>query len=162
MRRALGSLLLTALLAAGAAGCGDTTDTAADHGSADGTPTSAAPASGPPETVAVLSQSNAGGRVDTTATVLDGPAAVAAFADRFRDGPLAGRIKKAVARADVPSGRLLVASVVALGCDAPRTVEVQKGPDGLKLTAQPVRSPRQECFVPVTTVAVVSVDDSLV
>ena len=172
MRRALGSLLLPALLtgvvALGAAGCGNATDTAAGTagdtaGGSHRTPSSSSTAgSGPAETVAMISQTNAGGRVNPAPTVLDGPAALASFAGQFHSGAIGARLRQTVSQAHVHAGRALVAAVVAVGCDTPRDVEVDRTADGLEVTAQSSRSSKAECFAPVTTVAVVDVDASLV
>ena len=171
MRRALGSLLLPTFLAglllAGAAGCGSTTDstsgTAAGHPSASGAPSSGSSVgAGPAETVAMLSQSNAGGRVDPSPTALDSRAAVASFADQFHAGDLEARLREAVDRHDPGPGRVLAAAVVSVGCDVPRGVEVDRTAGALQVTAQAAKSSTKECFVPVTTVAVVDVDASLV
>jgi len=171
MRRALGPLLLptvsaTLLVAVLTAGCGDQTgsDTASGRPSTSGTPSSggSAPAAGPARTVAVLSQSNAGGEVDPTPTALDSRAAIASFAGQFDAGDLAARLQQAVDRNDPGPGRVLAAAVVAIGCDVPRAVEVDRTDGGLEVTPQATKGPTRECFVPVTTVAVVDVDASLV
>ena len=166
MRRALGTLLLPALLVlllTGAAGCGNATDSASDNSSGSGTPSSgSASGSGPARTVALISQSNAGGRVNPTATALDGRAAIASFAAQFHAGDLEARLQQAVDRNDPAPGRVLAAAVVAIGCDVPRGVEVEHAGAGVQVTARAAKSSPKECFVPVTTVAVVDVDASLV
>ena len=161
-RPALLPLLLSVLLAAGlAAGCGQdaASDRSAPTASTSGGSTSPSPSTGPVDgtVVAMISQTAAGGRVDPHATVLDSSAAVARFAGRFRGGLLQGRIQQALAKADLGADRVPVAAVVALGCDVPKHVDVQRTADGLQVTAQPVASPLPECLAPVTTVAVVAV-----
>jgi hypothetical protein len=145
------------------AGCGSDTG---HHDGPDGPAASGTPSSGssaaPPETVAMLSQSNAGGRVDPAPTPLDSRAAIASFARQFHAGDLESRLQQAVDRHDPGPGRVLVAAVVSIGCDVPRGAEVSRTADGLEVTAQAVKSTTSECFVPVTTVAVVDVDASLV
>lgn len=148
MRRILGTtllapvLLLPALLLA-AGGCG------ADE---DGTAIDDQPT---PE-VTLVSGTAAGGAVAHRVTVLDDELAIRAYAGRFR-GPLAGKVESAAAGLDVPADALLVAAVVAVGCDVPPDVEVVgEGADAIFVPAQ-VPSPRQECFAPVTTVALATV-----
>jgi hypothetical protein len=58
----------------------------------------------------------------------------------------------------VPSGQTLLGAVVAIGCDVPPGVTVQHADGGLAITALKVEKPREECFAPVTTVALVAVD----
>jgi hypothetical protein len=155
MRRTLGPLLLTLLLASGPlTACGaDQAETATDATA----PSSAVDAT----TVALVSRSAAGGRVSTEPAVLDDEAAVAAFTKQLR-GPARQRVARAIAKADVPDGRTLLGAVVAVGCDVPPGVTVHAQGDGLEITADPVSTPRQECLVAVTTVALVTVDSDAV
>jgi hypothetical protein len=170
MRRALGPLLLPFLLVvllAGAAGCGDATDatsgSASDSPSSAGTSSSgASPGAGPAETVAMISQSNAGGRVGPALTALDSRSAIASFAAQFHAGDLGGRLQEVVDQHDPGPGRVLAAAVVSIGCDIPSGVEVERTADGLQVTPRAAKGSTKECFVPVTTVAVVDVDASLV
>ena len=148
MRRILGTtllapaLLLPALLLA-VVGCG------ADEG---GTAIVDPPA---PE-VTLVSGTAAGGAVTDRVTVLDGQAAIRAYAGGFR-GPLAGKVESAATGLEVPPDALLVAAIVAVGCDVPPAVGVVgEGADASFVPAQ-VPSPRQECFAPVTTVALAAV-----
>lgn len=161
MRRSLGPLLLPVILAAGlVTGCG--AQTASDSGASSGrTPASAS--TGPVDftRIAMISQTAAGGRVDPSATVLDSRAAVASFADRFRGGLLQGRLQQAIDGAHLGAGQVPVAAVVAVGCDAPSGVEVQRTEEGLRVVGQQVKSSTPECLAPVTTVAVVAVPSGL-
>ncbi|WP_179664693.1 hypothetical protein [Nocardioides panaciterrulae] len=158
---------MTVLLTAGlVAGCG--ADTASDPGASAGSTStgsaSPSPSTGPVDStvLALISQTAVGGRVDPHPTVLDSRAAVEQFAGRFRGGLLQGRLQQVLAKADLGDGRVPVAAVVAVGCDVPKAVDVQRTPDGLQVTAQPVRSPLPECLAPVTTVAVVAVPSGAV
>ena len=166
MRRAIGTLgLVAALSAATLTGCGS--DTGGSNGAGSTASTATAPASptaGPVDftQVALVSSVNAGGRVSPRATALDDAAAVAAFSEQFRSDAMAVRLRQEVAAADVPTGRTLVGAVVAIGCDVPPGVSVQRLGDGLAITPQEVTDPLPECLAPVTTVALVSVDAALV
>ena len=160
MRRALGQSLALALAASCAVavtGCGSDAGTATDPASPS-TASSSPTAGGPDfDEVALVSQTAAGGRVSPRPVPLDGAAAVSAFTDQFRSPGLGRQVAKAVRRADVPPGRALLGAVVAVGCDVPPGVRVEDSGAGPEITALPVGSPKQECFAPVTTVAVVSV-----
>jgi hypothetical protein len=175
MRRTLGALLLTAALATAAlAGCaddgGDTRAEDAASGAASASPSdlpSAAP-SGAPSTrgavdfteVALLSETAAGGEVEHRATVLDDASAVNGFAAQFETGAMSDGLTTAVREADVAEGQELAAAVVSIGCDVPPGVTVQKLEGGVAILPLKVKSPLKECLAPVTTVALVAVDES--
>jgi hypothetical protein len=162
MRRTLGTLMLTLTLASATlAGCGSD-DGGVGHGEdlAGGPSTESATSSGSVDftEVALVAQTAAGGSVSERATVLDDAAALRTFSDQFRAPGMADRLEAAVAKADVPSGQTLLGAVVAIGCDVPPGVTVQHADGGLAITALKVEKPREECFAPVTTVALVAVD----
>jgi hypothetical protein len=175
MRRTLGALLLTAALATAAlAGCaddgGDTRAEDAASGAASASPSdlpSAAP-SGASSTrgavdfteVALLSETAAGGEVEHRATVLDDASAVNGFAAQFENGAMSDGLTTAVREADVAEGQELAAAVVSIGCDVPPGVTVQKLEGGVAILPLKVKSPLKECLAPVTTVALVAVDES--
>ena len=163
MRRTLGSLLLTTVLASSVlTGCGS--DRGADEKAGD---TGSSDAGSPGGTVdftqvAIVSATAAGGRPSPRATVLDDAAAVGAFSEQFRSPAMGQQLLKAVKAADVAAGRTLVGAVVALGCDVPPGVTVHRMGDGLAITPLPVPSPLPECLAPVTSVALVTVDSDVV
>jgi hypothetical protein len=173
MRRLLGPLLAAALLLAG---CGDSTSDAADDGcddTASCVPTSSTgpttgPTSGPtgspapsdglePSTIGIVSQTAIGGRVDLDAVPLDDRQALQEFASQFNRGGMEEKISQAIGAATVPEGYTVMGAVVAIGCDVPPDVTVTQGPDGWVFAPQEVASPLQECFAPVTSVALVAV-----
>ncbi len=169
MNRLLGTLLALLLLT-GAAGCGDDAgeDAGADDPSTSGQESPADPPtatdSGPAgegavdfTEVVLMSETSAGGEVSSQPTVLDSPAAIDDFAGGL-EGRLADRIRAAALDAEVPDGRVLLGAVVALGCDVPPGVAVELTPEGLEITALKVTRPKRECFAPVTSVALVTVD----
>ena len=165
MNRLLGPSLLAVVLLAGcgdASSSGAVTDTTGASPST-GTPTSSAspsPTKGGTsldfQTVALVSQTAAGGTVDGNAVLLDDQAAREDFVAQFERRGMDRKIQQAIASATVPSGYSLLGAVVAIGCDVPPGVIVTQSPDGYVITAQKVPSPLQECFAPVTTVAIVA------
>jgi hypothetical protein len=157
MKRLLGTALLTLVLLAG---CGDSTsDSASDPASqpasttASDKPTEAVA----PQTIAIVSQTAAGGEVDLNAVPVDDDAALQEFTAQFNRAGLAAKIATAVAGATVPEGYTVMGAVVSIGCDVPPDVSVEQGPDGWVLRPHKVPSPLQECFAPVTSVAIVAV-----
>jgi hypothetical protein len=164
MHRLLGALALLALLLV--AGCGDETSSdAADTPTPSSTPSLPSPSGSPGkggspsdyQTVAILSQTAADGTVDLNAVRLDVPGERREFVAQFAGTGMDQKIADAIASAAVPSGYALMGAVVSIGCDVPPGVEVTISPDGYVITPQKVASPMQECFAPVTTVAIVAV-----
>jgi hypothetical protein len=167
MRRTLGTALLATLLTTALVGCGSDTDsTAGDPPSSSSTPGDPSSPTGDPSgdftQVALVSQTGAGGNVTNEGTELGDAAAVAAFSKQFSDATLGRKLAAAVAGADVPADQTLVGAVVSIGCDVPPGVSVQASEGGIVITPLKVASPKPECFAPVTTVAVVSVDSDAV
>ena len=172
MRRTLGALLLTAALAAPVlAGCADDGNDidAQDRTSPTTRPTDSASSSPPGSTpgeavdfteVALLSLTAGGGRVDYRATVLSDTRAAKRFAAEFRHEALGNRLAAAMRKADLRPDQRLAAAVVSIGCDVPPGVTVQKLDDGVAIVPREVPSPLPECLAPVTTVALVAVDES--
>jgi ABC-type glycerol-3-phosphate transport system substrate-binding protein len=163
MKRLLGPALLAVVVLAG---CGDSASSSASEpasepsstsistsASASDEPTEAAA----PQTIAIVSQTAAGGEVDLNAVPVDDDAALQDFAAQFNRAGLEEKIATAVAGAKVPEGYTVMGAVVAIGCDVPPDVSVEQGPDGWVLRPHKVPSPLQECFAPVTSVAVVAV-----
>lgn len=105
----------------------------------------------PPVTV-LVSGTAAGGQPAGRWTELADDAAVAAYAERFR-GSLPGDLTEAAGSITVADDEVLVAQVVAVGCDVPPGASVEDG----ELVAAEVTAPLPECFAPVTTVALAAV-----
>jgi hypothetical protein len=155
MERLLGTLVgigLALALALGLAACGDDSDPASS------TP---APSATPGTVVALISESAAGGEVSQAPTRLDSEAAVSEFVGQFNDRPtgraLAEQVRDAVAGASAGSDRTLLGAVVSIGCEAPTGVRVEHR-DGPRIVPTGMPKSDVQCLVPVTTVAVVSVE----
>jgi hypothetical protein len=166
MKRLLGPVLPAVLLAALLAGCGDATSDAASDPAGEPTepsaPTSSVPTIDPgsgleAQTIAIVSQTAVGGHVDLDAVPLADEAAQQEFVAQFNRPGMGRKIAQAVASATVPEGLTLMGAVVSVGCDVPPGVRVTQSPDGWVVTPDPVASPLQECFAPVTSVAIVAV-----
>lgn len=110
------------------------------------------------EEVAILHETAAGGEVSQTPVVLDSEDAVDGFVGAFTRGTLGEQVRTEVDATDVPEGKVLVGSVIGLGCDVPPGVNVSTDADGLRVSGRKVASPLPECLAPVTTVALVLVD----
>lgn len=165
MRRSLGPVLAACLLAAVLAACGndDSGDEARDPGPTGSTPTSETPSNTPSdgtvdfELVTTVTETEAGGQVSQVGVPLAGDDDVQTFTAQFESDPMKARVQDEVAKTDVPDGMLLYGAVVAVGCDAPTAVNVTVEGAQVLITAQKVPSPLQECFAPMTTVALVLV-----
>lgn len=169
MRRSLGPVLAACLLAAVLAACGndDSGDEARDPGptgsTTSSTPTSDTPSDTPSdgtvdfELVTTVTETEAGGQVSQVGVPLAGDDDVQTFTAQFESDPMKARVQDEVAKTDVPDGMLLYGAVVAVGCDAPTAVNVTVEGAQVLITAQKVPSPLQECFAPMTTVALVLV-----
>lgn len=142
------------------AGCGsESASPSGNPTSESGSPSSR---SEPADTVAhseveLVSATAAGGSVDNLATVLADADDLAAFSAQFR-GEMPGKLQRATNRMQVADGEVLVGAVVWIGCDVPPGVRVTSTEFGVVLTAEKILKPMLECFAPVTTVALVSVD----
>ena len=88
---------------------------------------------------------------------MDDEASLQAFTRQFERGALNEKIAQAVAGATVPEGYTLMGAVVAIGCDVPTSVTVTEGPEGWVFEPVMPSKTMQECFAPVTSVAVVAV-----
>jgi hypothetical protein len=162
----------TAVLALGVlAGCGSADDTAApaeDQTSEQTQEPSESPKETAPETgpvdftqLALISVSNAEGTMDPQAVVLDSQASVDEFAGQFKGAQMGTALTKAYQKADVPDDEVLVAAVVGVSCQPPSEVHVKQTKNGVRITADAVKT-KNQCIVPVTTVAVLSVPESAV
>jgi hypothetical protein len=147
MRRLLGTVLLVLALS----GCGsDTGD------STSNTPTETAEPR--TEVVEIVSETAAGGESGGPAVRVDRPAGMARLTRDFRTPRLEAKIRSVVQRTRVAEGQALYAAVIAVGCDVPPSASVEVTDGKVVITAGKVAKPMQECFAPVTSVAIALVD----
>ncbi|GAA1975973.1 hypothetical protein GCM10009798_41570 [Nocardioides panacihumi] len=151
MRRLLGSTAALLLASCPLAACAG----GSDAGGSAASPTSQ-PDSGYVVSDELVSQTAGDGEIAQVATPLPDQAAVDDFTRGLADS-LAAKVDEAVRRTQVASGQQLYGQVVAVGCDVPPAVTVERDP--VAVQPEPVTSPKQECFAPVTTVALVVVLD---
>lgn len=168
MKRLLG-YIPSVLLAATLVACGNGGDSAGDD-----------PADSPPSTLPsdsaepsddgeildqqIVSQTNVGGQVDERAVVLRSEADVDEFLAPFEPGQLTEGVRKAVDANDPQDDTALLGAVVAIGCDVPKEVELTQEGSGpvISLTPVKVKATTNQCLAPVTSIALVTVDDVLV
>ena len=127
-------LTLALAVAAAVAGCGEDTEV---PGPADDRPTT--------QEVVLVSQTAGGGEPASEPTDVSAPADLASYVEQF-DDRLATKVTEAAQSFD---GDEVLAQVVAVGCDVPPGARLSGG----VLVPEKVASPLQECFAPVTTVA---------
>ncbi|NYG58578.1 hypothetical protein BJ980_001501 [Nocardioides daedukensis] len=110
--------------------------------------------------VALISETAAGGEVAQIPVILDSDQAVADFTAQFKGRTIGQQVADAVSGAKLADDEVLLGTVVALGCDEPTGVTVNKE-NGV--TINPVglpAKPDKQCFAAVTTVAIVAVKAS--
>lgn len=184
MRRNLGTpmLVLATLLTLGLAACGqesdDTaTDPASETTSAPATPSEPATPSDPATPgdpsptideggdgpvafteVAILTNTEEEGTVSTTPVALDSEKAVAEFTGQFTGQRMADDIRAAIADApDTSADQALVGVVLAIGCDSPVELTVERVDGAVQVS--PVMPKNQvQCFAAQTSVAILVVD----
>lgn len=160
MRRLLGSLLVVTVLIAGCGSGNDSdSDSGNDAGEDSGDDLSAKPSLPDGESgqgwqlVEIVHATAVDGRVSTTPEPVGDPAAVADFSAQFTRPAMQEAIVEVVGGHEPTGGSELVAAVVAIGCDVPPGVTYLDG----EVRPLKVIDPLQECFAPVTSVAILEV-----
>lgn len=152
MRTPLGTLALLGVLALAA--CGDEQPA----GEADDEPRGAIDFT----LVQVLSETAVGGMVSPGAVALTDMGAVQQFTGQFEDDRMQVRLANTFGDLEVPEDQAAYAAVVDIGCDPPTDVTVTSTDTGILIEpVKPTTKPVQ-CLAPVTSVAIVLVDESVV
>jgi len=171
---ALASTALALLLGVTLAGCGedDPADTAGDPQETSSpsdtptdtpteTPTDEAPSEATGESIpvtgnagvteaAMVSATDVGGTASTLAFLLDTELARADFASQF-ERDFGATVLSELDSQQTTAGSLPYGAVVAVGCDAPESVQIDAGEAGLEVTPQLPKETVQ-CFAPMTFV----------
>jgi hypothetical protein len=155
--------VLTCLVVGLTAGCHSSSSTATDPGKAPASDPAGVPSRAPgpvadAKVLPLISLTGAGGRVASTASLLNTPADVRAFAHQFGMPAMWHRIQREVADVQAQGqspGHDVVGQIVMVGCDRPPGVTVSvDGSGDVVLTPKEVARPLEECLAAVTTVAI--------
>ena len=114
------------------------------------------------ELVEMVTETAAGGDVDPEATSMSDVVAVQEFSKQFESDTMEVRLTETVKKTEVPEGKALYGAVVAIGCEEPPGVVVTSTDSGLTIEGKPTASTPPECFAPMTSVALVLVDEDVV
>ena len=107
------------------------------------------------ELVQMLVLTSAGGEVSPTAYYVDDPQEMDAYVKTFEDrDDVIAAVQQAVEDAGGTEGRI-AAATVAIGCDVPEGVSITEGDNGPEVHPDKIADPKQECFAPMTSVAIV-------
>jgi hypothetical protein len=151
---------VTCLVVGLTAGCGSSSSTATDPGQGPRSDPAGVPSRTPgpvpdAKVLPVISMTGAGGRVGSTATLLNTRADVRAFGQQFGMPGMWHRIQHEVGGLQKSSDHDVVGQVVMVGCDIPPGVAVNVNDQGdVVLVPKEVASPLEECLAAVTTVAI--------
>ena len=105
----------------------------------------------------MLVLTSAGGEVSPAAYFVEEPKEMNAYVKTFEDrDDVEAAIQQAVEDAGDREGRL-AAATVAVGCDVPEGVTITEGEDRPEVRADKITNPKQECFAPTTSIAVVEI-----
>jgi hypothetical protein len=153
MRTRLGFLVLLAAVVLG--GCGDETK---PRGEADKEPRGVIDA----QLVEMVTETAVGGMVAPGAVALTDVVAVQNFSGQFEDDRMETKLAQAFAGLKVPDDKAAYAAVVGIGCDVPPDVVVTSTDSGILIEGTKSTEKPVECFAPMTSVAIVLVDESVV
>ena len=161
MKRYLGYVVVLAALAV-LTGCGEESTDRADDSATQSEqdrptdePTDEPADAGDPVVVDIVSGSAVGrAPVAETATVISGDAMLDRYLRQFDSPSFLADLNAAIAAAEPEEGRVLGLAVIEISCDEPPSAEVTQEGAKFFVTAGKVVNPHQECFAPVTSVAV--------
>lgn len=152
MRRTLGVLALLGTLVL--AGCGEERQA----GEADNEPR------GPIkfELVEMVTETSVGGMVSPGAVPLADVSAVRQFSAQFENDRMELYLVQLIDELKVPDDKAAYAAVVAIGCQVPPDVTVTSTDTGILIEGTKPTTKPVQCIAPMTSVAVVLVDESVV
>lgn len=172
MRRALLVPVLAAVLALTGCGqdqTGEVTDESPTHSQPSGSPEDEGDEGDKEpegqvdfELAEMVTETAVDGRVDPMAIPFGDETAVHEFSAQFENDNMRIRLLTVVDRIEVPDGQALYGAVVAIGCQVPPGVVVTNTDSGLEITGKKSIEPPVQCIAPMTTVALVLVDESVV
>ncbi|MBZ5737620.1 hypothetical protein [Nocardioides mangrovi] len=111
--------------------------------------------------VAMITVTEGGGQVTDQITWVDSERSLRRYVFGFPSEQLQREVLAAAEHADLDDGQRLGAAVVDLGCSPPNEVSVTGSGADLSISASGKPSAEIQCLAPITTVALVAVDDSL-
>jgi hypothetical protein len=152
IRRALGVLALLGAVVLG--GCGDDES----GGEADDEPRGEIAF----ELAQMVTETAVGGMVSPGAVALGDESAVSQFAAQFDDDRMGTTLLQVFDELQVPDDKAAYAAVVAIGCEVPPNVVVTSTDTGILIEPTKSTGKPAECFAPMTSVAIVLVDESVV
>ena len=156
MRRLLGVLAVLGAVLVG--GCGDDST----GGEADDEPRGEITH----ELVEMVSETAVGGMVSPGAVALVDVTAVQQFAAQFENDRMETRLLQSFDSIKVPEDKAAYAAVVAIGCEVPPDVTVTSTDTGILVEAaksgDDATDDPVECLAPMTSVAIVLVEESVV
>ena len=159
MRTPLGVLALLATLLLGSllGGCGDETSTGGEGDEPDRQPTGEVTF----ELVEMVTETAVGGTIVPEATAVPDQLALQGFAGQFEDDRMLTRLTQVLDGLEVPDDKAAYAAVVAIGCEVPPEVTVSRTDTQLVIADADLTPEQSECFAPMTSVAVVLVDEAV-
>lgn len=165
----LGGLLALTLLAgcsddqSGDQSGGDTRGSDSGSGDSGSENTSSPPATGSFTEVEIVSATEGGGSSQDKPLPLTTDAEVTDFVAELSE-ELAGDVRDAVEAAEsaqsggsVPQSHVVAGQIVGIGCEVPTTVQLKDG----RLVPTYSKGPEVQCIAPVTSIAIVTIDEEL-
>jgi hypothetical protein len=110
----------------------------------------------------MVTESAVGGMVSPGAVPLADVSAVHQFTGQFENDRMETRLVQLIDGLEVPDDKAAYAAVVAIGCEVPPDVVVTSTDTGILIEGTKPTTKPVECLVPMTSVAVVLVDESVV
>ena len=112
--------------------------------------------------VEMVTESAVGGMVSPGGVALTDETAVAQFSGQFDEDRMQVRLAQEFEDLEVPDDQAAYAAVVAIGCDVPPGVTVTSTDTGILIEGTKPTTKPVQCIAPMTSVAIVLVDESVV